>query len=206
MEKHEPQREKAVVELDPSWVARPTRLTSEELSRIEQAGDALLTRHGNFGKVGGPMFNLVMSPAIRRSYITWFLPDQPDTDWLYDMSEAITRGANRRYWNYHLTGFFDPLQYSVYDASYEGHYDWHRDKLAKKKDPERKLSFSLLLSDPSTYEGGDLEVNDGVPFVIPHKQQGDMIIFPSYLLHRVTPVTRGTRKSLVGWVSGPRFR
>jgi PKHD-type hydroxylase len=69
------------------------------------------------------------------------------------------------------------------------------------------LSISVQLSDPSEYEGGDLQFSlYGDRTVIAEKEQGTMVIFPSYMRHRVTPVTRGTRRSLVTWITGPPFR
>ncbi|MDB2656544.1 2OG-Fe(II) oxygenase [Crocinitomicaceae bacterium] len=70
----------------------------------------------------------------------------------------------------------------------------------------RKLSVTVQLSDPDEYEGGDLE------FMINHKtvkaprKKGTIVVFPSFIMHRVTPITKGTRQSIVGWVSGPPYR
>jgi PKHD-type hydroxylase len=70
----------------------------------------------------------------------------------------------------------------------------------------RKLSFSVMLTDPEEYEGGELLLKiDSFPITPPNKK-GTVIFFPSYVLHEVTPVTKGTRKTLVGWVLGPKFR
>ena len=72
----------------------------------------------------------------------------------------------------------------------------------------RKLSFSLQLSEDDSYEGCDLEIFGGstrVPMAVP-RARGTLVAFPSYVMHRVTPVTRGTRKALVFWAGGPRFR
>ena len=86
-----------------------------------------------------------------------------------------------------------------------GHYNWHMDlNGANMRGKSRKLSFSLLLNDPSEFEGGKLEF-DGVTEQ-PDQKQGTVIIFPSYAIHRVTPVTSGVRYSAVTWVNGPAFR
>jgi PKHD-type hydroxylase len=64
----------------------------------------------------------------------------------------------------------------------------------------------VQLTDPDEYEGGELELClGGEPFVVP-REQGTLITFPSYVLHRVKPTTKGTRHSLVGWVTGRPFR
>ena len=70
----------------------------------------------------------------------------------------------------------------------------------------RKLSLSLQLTDPSQYEGCDLQFQGGRRIETAPRTRGALIAFPSYVLHRVTPITRGVRKSLVCWVSGPEFR
>ena len=92
------------------------------------------------------------------------------------------------------------LQYTEYDSKKEGHYDWHID-IGEGEYAGRKLSVVLLLNDD--YEGGELEIWEKgfVP-----KGKGNLFVFPSYLLHRVTPVTEGIRKSLVLWTSGPTFK
>ncbi len=71
----------------------------------------------------------------------------------------------------------------------------------------RKLSFSLLLSDPDTYEGGNLQLLDecGKPYIVPRKR-GTIVLFDSRTQHRVQKVKSGVRKSIVGWVVGPRFK
>jgi PKHD-type hydroxylase len=70
----------------------------------------------------------------------------------------------------------------------------------------RKISLVVQMSDPEDYEGGSLELNTGGPIVEPTKTKGSVIIFPSYLLHRVTPVTSGLRKSLVLWAGGSSLK
>jgi PKHD-type hydroxylase len=70
----------------------------------------------------------------------------------------------------------------------------------------RKLSFVLFLNDVSEYEGGKLLLYNATEPLIPEALKGTIVFFPSYVLHEVTPVTKGTRNTLVGWVSGPRFK
>jgi PKHD-type hydroxylase len=70
----------------------------------------------------------------------------------------------------------------------------------------RKISVVIQLSDPTEYEGGELQVMNGEePYRVCNKEKGSLIMFPSFLLHRVTPVTKGCRRSLVLWISGPPF-
>lgn len=83
----------------------------------------------------------------------------------------------------------------------QGHYHWHPD--AATTSPMRKLTFTLQLSEPDSYEGGDLEVQG---FGTSTREAGSMSIFPSFFWHRVTPVTAGERLALVGWMHGASFR
>ena len=84
-------------------------------------------------------------------------------------------------------------------------YGWHQD-YGGKIAPSRKLSLVLQLSDPAQYEGGNLQVMTGGEPANVRKQRGLIAAFPAYTLHQVTPVTQGTRQSLVAWISGPPFR
>jgi len=82
-----------------------------------------------------------------------------------------------------------------------------KDQIILQGELVRKLSFSLQLSDPEDYEGGELEFldNQDEPFFAP-KQKGTIVVFDSRVKHRVRKVTNGLRKSIVGWVVGPRWK
>ena len=84
-------------------------------------------------------------------------------------------------------------------------YHWHTDNSIDMvtEPPVRKLSMTLLLNDPSEFEGGNLEIAGKE---MSHMKQGHAAIFASFLQHRVTPVTKGVRKSLVVWFSGEPFK
>ena len=105
------------------------------------------------------------------------------------------------------------IQLTTYQGSDEGYYDWHQDCFLTQDSPyQRKLSFIMQLSDPSEYEGGDLmftrQYSKGWDTEKAQiiKQKGTVIIFPSFYTHQVTPVTKGTRRSLVSWIEGPAWR
>jgi len=125
---------------------------------------------------------------------------------------------NEKFYRFDLSGMlFDQDTPSIlkYEGARKDHYNWHIDLSGGYT--TRKLTFTLQLSDPSEYEGGDLEfappniVGLG-PSVTPDmirsiiKQRGGMVVFPSYMVHQVTPLLRGTRYAIVGWVHGPAFR
>ena len=106
-----------------------------------------------------------------------------------------------------MTGFYEPAQLGLCTGEQQSHYKWHTDSSAKDLNVPRKLSMVLLLSDPSEFEGGQLEIKatNDEPIILEQKK-GRAWFFPSYVLHRVTPVIRGTRRSMVLWVGGPEFK
>jgi len=139
---------------------------------------------------------------IRRSQVSW-LNKNSDTAWVFEKLGHIASSLNSQYFRFDLTGFGEALQLTNYDQSEQGMYGWHQDYGVG---PSRKLSLVLQLTDPSQYEGGNLQViTSGQPQTV-RKQRGLVAAFPSYVLHQVTPVTSGNRQSLVAWVTGPAFR
>jgi len=106
-------------------------------------------------------------------------------------------------WNFDIWGYQDLLQYTKYYGN-GGHYDWHAD--LGPGISNRKLSCVLQLSTPEEYEGGELQMNPGGDIMSVPKGLGTICFFPSFLLHRVTPLTSGTRKSLVTWLCGANLR
>lgn len=140
---------------------------------------------------------------IRKSKVAWINNNQR-TSWLYDRMAHIARSLNGQFYDYDLFGFVEDFQYTVYGPE-KDHYTWHMDKGRNSSSP-RKLSLVLLLSDPSEYDGGDLEIWAGTQPTVLEKKKGIVHAFPSFVMHRVTPVTRGIRRSLVVWISGPKFK
>ena len=98
----------------------------------------------------------------------------------------------------------EPIQYTEYYSS-GGHYDWHTD-VGSGALSHRKVSITVQLSKPDEYEGGNLELLRGEYNEVAPRGLGTVVIFPSYMLHRVTEITKGTRKSLVLWVGGSHYR
>lgn len=99
------------------------------------------------------------------------------------------------------------IQFTEYHAVENGKYDWHHDVDWNNAAGDRKLSLTVQLSDPADYDGGDFEFAEVEQ--LPKdmvKKKGSVVVFPSYLVHRVTPVTRGVRRSLVAWFHGPKWR
>jgi PKHD-type hydroxylase len=133
------------------------------------------------------------------------------SNWIFDILEYIANTVNDKYYQFDLLGF-DRFQYTVYNQP-GAHYTYHSDMVLgpvylDELKPPRKLSFSLILSDNSEYQGGDFEVIANAmpyPVVVP-QQKGRVIAFPSYVPHRVSPLISGVRKSIVVWALGPKFK
>ena len=140
--------------------------------------------------------------SIRDSEIHWM--DDEEAIPLYDDLTPMLRGVNGSKWDWVIDSW-ESFQYSEYNESYNGHYDWHIDYTLKEPGQplSRKLSFSLGISNKDDYEGGQLitKVNREEPSY--KLDRGEIIIFPSWMLHKVTHVTRGLRKVIVGWGRGP---
>ena len=155
-------------------------------------------------KVTGILANEGVDESIRKSNVT-FLKLSALLEPFHRKLTSFVHHYNNQCYRYRI-GFIETLQFTEYKVGY--FYDWHRDTLDKEYNiffEQRKLSISIQLTDPSEYEGGDLEFyHPEGPKKAP-RQKGTAIIFPSYMYHRVTPVTKGRRLSLVSWINGPDF-
>ena len=140
---------------------------------------------------------------IRKSLIKW-LPHDSNTYILYDKFKDMMIEANNSIWKFDLATIRDSIQYTEYLEG-GGHYDWHID-IGPGSINHRKISLVTQLSDSDEYEGGDLEIWTGGEFKTIERKQGCAIIFPSFLMHRVTPITKGIRRSLVLWVGGDSYK
>ncbi len=138
----------------------------------------------------------------RDSRICWVRPS-PDSAWLFEKLRQAVVQVNNTVYRVELDGFTEPLQISEYGVGQ--FFDWHLD-IGKNESSIRKISFIVQLSDEADYEGGEFEVFASVHPVAVPKTRGTIVLFPSYILHRVTKITRGTRVSLVGWIGGPAYR
>jgi PKHD-type hydroxylase len=128
------------------------------------------------------------------------------TEPIYHKLSVMVNEINSQLFQFDLSKI-ETLQFTKYSANDNGFYCKHIDIITGNIDSHhRKLSFSIQLSDPSDYEGGDLLFHTCESPEKTPKDLGTMIMFPSYTLHEVTPVTKGTRYSLVGWVHGNRFK
>ncbi len=140
--------------------------------------------------------------TIRRSKVNW-LDANVENRWVYEVLGERVAAVNDAHFHFDLFGFGEQIQLSKYDSRELGYYDWHHDMGGEVS---RKISLTIQLTDPESYEDGDLEMFEVGGPVKMERTRGVMVLFPSYKMHRVTPVTKGVRHSLVCWVSGPAFR
>jgi PKHD-type hydroxylase len=163
--------------------------------------NGMITSEQTYGKPAG-------SEQYRISKTRFIFPNE-DTQWMFDRYNVAIDKLNQMYYNFDLNGF-NELQFTEYRSADGGKFDFHCD-IHYGEPPSymyemRKLSIVLLLNDD--FEGGEFQINtknEVNPQTIQLKP-GTMIAFPSWVLHRVTPLTKGNRRSLVTWVLGPKFR
>ena len=139
---------------------------------------------------------------VRKSKITWLYASD-DLDWVYRRITDIVLNLNDRFFQFDLHGLNEGLQFTNYKApsdKYGKHIDRANNLII------RKLSLSIQLTDPKEYEGGELYLYEDDKGLEMKKEQGTLVLFPSYILHEVKPVTKGERNSLVSWVTGKQFK
>jgi len=146
----------------------------------------------------------------RKSEIRWLPIEIQQHFTIVDSLWYYARQANRNLFGFDVD-YIQDIQHTTYKADVNGNgkYDWHHDTFwAGPNAYDRKISITIQLSDPSEYEGGHFEIDPQYQQPDPEllRQKGTVLVFPSFLRHRVTPVTKGVRKSLVSWVEGPKFR
>jgi PKHD-type hydroxylase len=178
-------------------------LSDQEINRILTAPEWDTLENA---VVGGQDDKSVLNTDIRTSEVAWMRKNAWNEP-LWERLSTVVAEVNRRYFHFDLSGFYEPFQLGMYREENQGHYSWHTDMAMSDNNVPRKLSMSLLLSDPSEFEGGNLEIKgiNDEPMNL-ELRKGRAWFFPSWVLHRVSPVTRGVRKSLVVWVGGPPFK
>jgi len=172
----------------------------DSINRIIKLGNLYVEEQA---KVGGSVGKV--NEDIRICKLAWMSANK-HTEWIYSTITDSVNSINDQFFNFNLTKI-ETFQFTKYKEEDCGFYNKHIDPMIGQYLPEnRKLSLVLQLSDPDEYEGGDLYLHTGKEPIIIEKKKGRMIFFPSYTLHEVTPVTKGTRYTLVGWVHGPAFK
>jgi PKHD-type hydroxylase len=177
-----------------NWAWADGIFTKEECEKIITIGtrnleDALVNAENS------------LDHEIRKSKVSW-ISAGVETNWIFQRLTDTITSINAQYFKFDLWGMAEGLQFTKYEAP-GGKYNPHIDSMYKGR--IRKLSITVQLSDPEDYEGGELIINNGGELVM-DKKQGRAILFPSYMMHGVKPVTKGTRYSLVVWITGPQFK
>lgn len=177
-----------------TWAYWEQVFTPEECQKIIEIGESRIMTSGV--TIGGN------TNTIRKCDISW-LYSVDDMEWAFKRVTDIVISLNERFFGFDLHGMNEGFQFTRYTAPGEC-YGKHVDKIYGGI--IRKLSISIQLDTPDKYEGGDLLLyEDETPIKI-SREQGYLSAFPSYLMHEVTPVTKGTRHSLVTWVTGAPFK
>jgi PKHD-type hydroxylase len=188
---------------EPKWKSLIVETTSpiftpEQCQLIINAGRSEPVQDGQVGGGGGG----VVDTKTRTSHISWIpfnkLPE------MYKTLEEVMSRTNNNHFGFEGMQITEQAQYTEYPSG--GFYDWHIDSdvVGLNEPPVRKISMTCLLSHESEFEGGGLELmSDGK---IARPKQGQAIFFASYVRHRVIPITKGVRKSLVMWFGGPSFK
>ena len=188
---------------EPKWKSLIVETTSpiftpEQCQLIINAGRSEPVQDGQVGGGGGG----VVDTKTRTSHISWIpfnkLPE------MYKTLEEVMSRTNNNHFGFEGMQITEQAQYTEYPSG--GFYDWHIDSdvVGLNEPPVRKISMTCLLSHESEFEGGGLELmSDGK---IARPKQGQAIFFASYIRHRVIPITKGVRKSLVMWFGGPSFK
>jgi len=139
----------------------------------------------------------------RSSDLFWLKHNDMSARWVFDRLRDFVVDWNAKTYAFEIEECSD-LQLTHYKVGQ--HYDWHAD-LGHSLYSRRKISLAVMLSEPASHEGGHLEFfSSDTRRPRPIVKQGDVVVFPAWMKHRVTPVTRGERWSLIGWWSGPPFR
>lgn len=178
-----------------NWVWVEDVFTKEELDTIVSM---FVHKEAKEGQTGDNLHDT----TIRDSMVTWVDPSE-ETRFIYEKLTRVTEYFNG-WFNYDLE-YIETAQFTTYQINQ--HYSTHKD-MGYDTAYSRKLSLVLQLTDEDEYEGGELclySTSIKNPEIM-KKKRGRIVGFPSWMLHEVKPVTKGTRHSLVAWVHGAKFK
>jgi len=181
-----------------SPIEYPDHFTAEECASI-----ITLAKAGTFAD--GELVGGARNADIRRARIAW-LPEDENGAWIFRRLAEGVAEANRSHFRFDIEEFAERAQVAYYGAGTKGFFDWHSDVGDGPLARRRKLTIVVQLSAPETYDGGDLEMNGSGHIERASRARGTAILLPSFILHRVSPVTRNERYSLTLWAHGPEFR
>ncbi|MGD1808205.1 2OG-Fe(II) oxygenase [Dapis sp. BLCC M126] len=174
--------------------------TADECDWIISLSQNLATGQNYIVKATNPSYRQVSA---------WKISQNQETNWVWQRLINNVIYANNSWWNYDIVGILESIQLICYDSTNSSHKiqdncDLHIDN--EYPFSFRKISFSVELSEPNSYEGAELSLYvQENPKILP-RSRGTMIMYPSFILHEVTPIIKGKRWALIGWVTGPQFR
>lgn len=171
----------------------------DELHTINQLSDATLTEAG--------VVDLATGDNQTRKAEVAYIPRTAESNWIYQRLARVSQQINNEFFHLDVTGFIENGIFGAVYCQPGDNYDWHTDKTERngtRKDFV-KLTLVIQLSDPCEYQGGEVEVITDEITTIP-KTQGLVYAIPGWVSHRVTPLRSGTRKVLIAWFTGPKFR
>lgn len=184
------------------WVYNENFWTKETCENIIELALKIPPENSTIGFDGKEVNN-----EFRKSKIRWIKPDNPDFYQVFSSYWSFVLGVNKEWFGLNINSL-PYLQFTEYDESYKGEYKSHQDVFwINSSNSHRKISTIIQLSDDSTYAGGNLVLencSENPPYDKVRKQ-GTILAFPSFIYHKLTPVTKGKRYSLVGWFEGPKF-
>ena len=175
----------------------PKLFSAEEVEKIRGLWNEEFVKTAEVNMAG----NAISRDDLRKSKLMFIKTGA--NDWIYEKLGQACLQANANRYKFDVKGFQTELQLANYGP--EDFFEWHMD-FGAGDISDRKLSITVQLSDPDEYEGGELQfmINHSI-FTAP-REKGTAIIFPSFALHRVNRVIKGSRKSIVGWIAGPPYR
>jgi len=183
------------------WLIVDDCFTEEEIKKIEEyCSSKKLDKASTVG-----------SNSKARISSNCFIDVQDENRWFVSKINQALDHANKAFYNFDLYGY-SYFQYAEYEGSENGKYDAHTDLIFGENKPgymidTRKLSLSLLLNEPEKdFIGGEFFIHLSKNPSLHALKKGQMILFPSFMLHGVKPVLSGVRKSIVIWVEGPKFK
>jgi PKHD-type hydroxylase len=193
------------------WYWFQNGLSQDEVTQIINLASELPTQRATTIGSDGQQHEGNDPNGVRSSMIKW-IPQNENWDWLYNRMMDWAKEANDALWHFDLISAPEAIQYTEYYATENGHYDWHQDIGSGDLPSRRKVSITVQLSDTDEYDGGELQITSGGDTSDDWGAQtcprgrGVAVLFPSYMMHRVSPVTKGTRRSLVLWVGGAHYK
>jgi PKHD-type hydroxylase len=183
------------------WAYIKSYFTPEQCDSIIQEALILPEQKAKLGPSNDRVDNEWRRSSIRA------ITRNPSWIYLFNELDKVVESINNQWFQVDYK-FLPAIQFATYDGENQSFYKRHQDVFLAPLPTQRKLSVTVQLSDPDSYQGGDLQFLDvgHYPKVENLRARGTVCVFPSIVFHEVTPVTQGVRHSLAGWYEGPHWR